>query len=46
MEIIICALLNGTSNSSDCVMSSDWLMNGEFNAKNLNGYHVLTGSTV
>jgi hypothetical protein len=46
MEIIIGVLPNDTSNSSDCEMSSDWLMSGEFSAKTFNGYHVLTGSTV
>jgi hypothetical protein len=46
MKIIICDLPNDTSNSSDCVMSSDWLMSGELNANSLNGYHALTGSTV
>ena len=45
-EMVNCVLPNGTSNSSVCVMSSDWLMSGEFNAKKLNGYLVLTGSTV
>jgi hypothetical protein len=35
MGMIICVLPNDTSNSSDCVMSSDWLMSGEFNGKRL-----------
>jgi len=46
MKIIICVLPNDTSNSSDCVMLSDWFMSGEFSAKTFNGYHAVTGSTV
>ena len=37
-KIIICVLPNDTSNSSDCVMLSDWFMSGEFSAKTFNGY--------
>ena len=46
MKLIICVLPNDTSNSSDCVMLSDWLMSGEFSAKKFNGYDAVTGSTV
>jgi hypothetical protein len=45
-KIIICVLPNDTSNSSDCVMLSDWFMSGKFSAKTFNGYHAVTGSTV
>jgi hypothetical protein len=37
MKTIICVLPNDTSNSSDCVMLSDWFMIGEFSAKTFNG---------
>jgi hypothetical protein len=35
MNLLICVLHNDTANSSDCVMSSVYLMGGEWNGKNV-----------
>jgi hypothetical protein len=35
MDLLICVLHNNCANSSDCVMSSGWLMSGERNEKKI-----------
>jgi len=37
MILFVCVLHKDTAKCSDCVMSSGWLMSGEWNGKKCNG---------